>query len=92
MKGNGAITVRFGLKKLSEVDVMRLVERIKQKAKTIRIYRQHDNHWWIEEEDLQKLAPAIPPDDSQELTLIRTADVLGLIATKETKTDKGMRK
>lgn len=33
----------------------------------IRVYRQHNNHYWIEEEDLAKLVPDLEPDDSKEV-------------------------
>ena len=46
------------------------MSELEKQAKTVRIYRQFNNHYWIEEEDLARLVPALEPDNSQELSLV----------------------
>jgi len=40
----------------------------------IRVYRQHNNHYWIEDKDLAKLAPNVEPDSSIKIKLIQVED------------------
>ena len=47
---------------------------LEEKAKTIRIYRQHNDHYWIEDEDLAKLVPELETDNSQEISIVRLED------------------
>ena len=49
-------------------------EKASPKTIEVRIYRQHDNHYWIEEEDLAKLAPNLELDASIKVKLIQVEE------------------
>jgi hypothetical protein len=56
-----------------------LKQKIAKHVKVVRIYQQHNGHYWIEEEDLAKIAPNLESDSSLLIPLINHDDIVAIL-------------